>query len=64
MISVWFLGGLLILCVGVVGIYISKIFIETKNRPYSIVRKVHQQNATSAANDRDARGGERQQISG
>lgn len=43
MLSVWFLGGLLILCVGVVGIYISKIFIETKNRPYAIVRKVHQQ---------------------
>jgi putative glycosyltransferase len=41
MFSVWFLGGLLIFCIGVVGIYISKIFIETKNRPYSIVRKVH-----------------------
>jgi putative glycosyltransferase len=51
MISVWMLGGLLILCVGVVGIYISKIFIETKNRPYSIVRKVHRQDAASAAND-------------
>jgi putative glycosyltransferase len=43
MLSVWFLGGLLIFCVGVIGIYISKIFIETKNRPYSIVRRVHQQ---------------------
>ena len=42
MLSVWFLGGLLILCVGVIGIYISKIFIETKNRPYTIVREVHQ----------------------
>jgi putative glycosyltransferase len=51
MISVWLLGGLLILCVGVVGIYISKIFIETKNRPYSIVRKIHRQDAASAAGD-------------
>jgi putative glycosyltransferase len=51
MISVWVLGGLLILCVGVVGIYISKIFIETKNRPYSIVRRIHRQDAASAAND-------------
>ncbi len=51
MISVWIHGGLLILCVGVVGIYISKIFIETKNRPYSIVRKVHRQDAANAAND-------------
>jgi len=41
MISVWFLGGVLIFCVGIIGIYISKIFIETKNRPYTIVRKVH-----------------------
>ena len=42
MLSVWFLGGLLIFCVGVLGIYISKIFIETKNRPYTIVRRIHQ----------------------
>lgn len=43
MISVWFLGGMLIFCVGIIGIYISKIFIETKGRPYTIVRKVHAQ---------------------
>jgi putative glycosyltransferase len=42
MLSVWFLGGLLIFCVGVIGIYVSKIFIETKNRPYTIVRRIHQ----------------------
>jgi putative glycosyltransferase len=41
MLSVWFLGGLLIFCVGIIGIYTSKIFIETKNRPYTIVRRVH-----------------------
>jgi putative glycosyltransferase len=41
MLSVWFLGGVLLFCVGIIGIYISKIFIETKNRPYTIVRKVH-----------------------
>jgi putative glycosyltransferase len=42
MVSLWFLGGLLVFCVGVIGIYVSKIFIETKNRPYTIVRRVHQ----------------------
>jgi putative glycosyltransferase len=41
MISLWFLGGILIFCVGIIGIYISKIFIETKNRPYTIVRRMH-----------------------
>ncbi|HJT25456.1 MAG TPA: glycosyltransferase family 2 protein [bacterium] len=39
MVSVWGLSGLILLCLGLVGIYISRIFIETKNRPYVIVRK-------------------------
>jgi putative glycosyltransferase len=41
LVSVWFLGGLAIFSIGVVGLYISRIFIETKNRPYTIVRKVY-----------------------
>jgi putative glycosyltransferase len=41
MLSVWFLGGLSILFIGIIGIYLSKVFIETKHRPYSIVRAVH-----------------------
>ncbi len=41
--SVWFLGGLAIFSIGVVGLYISRIFLETKNRPYTIIRKVHGQ---------------------
>ncbi|RJR40129.1 MAG: glycosyltransferase [Desulfobacteraceae bacterium] len=41
MVSVWGLGGLILLCIGLVGLYISRIFIETKQRPYVIVRKVH-----------------------
>ena len=38
MVSVWFLGGLIIFCVGVIGMYLAKIFTEIKQRPYSIVR--------------------------
>ena len=41
MVSVWGLSGLVLLCLGLVGIYISRIFIETKNRPYTIVKKKH-----------------------
>jgi putative glycosyltransferase len=41
MLSVWFLGGLAIFCIGIIGIYVSKIFIETKGRPYTIVRTIH-----------------------
>ena len=37
-ISVWFLGGVTIFCLGVIGIYLAKVFMETKDRPYSIVR--------------------------
>ena len=40
-VSVWFLGGLTIFFIGVIGIYLSKIFIETKNRPYTVVRGVY-----------------------
>lgn len=41
MVSVWGLGGLILFCIGLVGLYISRIFIETKNRPYTIVRRKH-----------------------
>lgn len=39
--SIWFVGGMIILFLGVIGIYLSKIFLETKQRPYTIVRKVY-----------------------
>lgn len=44
MASIWFLGGLIMSSIGVVGIYLSKIFSETKQRPYSIVRHVFGRN--------------------
>ena len=37
-VSIWFLGGITIFCLGVIGVYLSKIFTETKDRPYTIVR--------------------------
>jgi putative glycosyltransferase len=44
-VSIWFMGGIIILCLGVIGIYISRVFVETKNRPYVIVRRIHQRAA-------------------
>ena len=41
MVSLWLIGGVLIFCVGIIGMYVSRIFIETKQRPYAIVRHVH-----------------------
>ena len=40
-VSIWLLGGLTIFCLGVIGIYLSKIFIEVKQRPYTIVKDVY-----------------------
>lgn len=41
-VSLWFLGGLIIFILGIIAIYISVIFVETKNRPYTIVRQVYE----------------------
>jgi putative glycosyltransferase len=41
MVSVWMLGGLCIASIGILGLYIARIFIETKQRPYAIIRAVH-----------------------
>lgn len=43
MASIWLLGGMIISFIGVVGIYLSKIFSETKQRPYTIVRHIYAQ---------------------
>jgi putative glycosyltransferase len=40
-VSLWFLGGLIIFFLGVIGLYISKIFMEIKQRPYSTIRQVY-----------------------
>jgi putative glycosyltransferase len=50
MASVWLLGGMMISFMGVIGIYLSKIFIEVKQRPYTIVRQVHGRSTDPPAN--------------
>ena len=39
-ISIWFLGGLIIFILGILGLYISKTFDAVKNRPYYIIEKI------------------------
>ena len=41
-VSVWFLGGLTIFSLGIIGIYVAKIFSETKQRPYTIIRNIYE----------------------
>lgn len=40
-VSIWLLGGLTIFCIGLLGIYLSKIYLETKQRPTTIVRHTY-----------------------
>lgn len=39
MVSVWALGGLQLLAIGIVGEYIGKIYLETKERPRYIIKE-------------------------
>lgn len=40
MMSIWFLGGLIIMVLGVVGIYVGKTFNQTKNRPIYVIKDI------------------------
>jgi len=37
-VSIWFLGGVMIFCLGLIGVYLAKVFTETKERPYTVIR--------------------------
>ena len=41
MLSLWFLGGIIIFFIGILSIYISKIYIETKGHPRYIVKNIY-----------------------
>ena len=41
MASLWFLGGVIIAFLGVIGIYLSTVFTELKDRPAYVVRAFH-----------------------
>lgn len=36
-LSIWFLSGFTVFCVGLIGLYVGKVFNETKKRPHYIV---------------------------
>jgi putative glycosyltransferase len=48
-ISIWFLGGLITLILGILGIYLASILAETKRRPYTVIRRVHRADRSAAA---------------
>lgn len=40
MVSIWFLGGVQLICLGVIGEYIGKVYAETKRRPRFFIENV------------------------
>lgn len=46
--SVWLFGGLTIFFIGLVGVYVARIFNEVKRRPYTIVREVYRRASDGA----------------
>lgn len=51
--SIWFLGGLQLLAVGLVGQYIGKIYIEVKHRPRYNIETILADTRDSAAEGRE-----------
>ena len=41
MVTIWLFGGLTMLALGLIGIYLGKVLIETKQRPSYTVRAIH-----------------------
>jgi len=40
-ISIYFIGGVIILSLGIIGIYLSKIYMEVKARPYNLIKSIY-----------------------
>jgi putative glycosyltransferase len=40
-VSIWLIGGITLFSIGVLAIYLAKIFTEMKRRPYTIIRDVY-----------------------
>lgn len=58
MVSIWFVGGLLLLSVGIVGEYIGKMYLETKKRPRYLLecnlREEDEKKAKKSRNEKKA----------
>jgi putative glycosyltransferase len=46
-VSIWFLGGLITLILGIISIFIANIMAETKRRPYTTVRRIYRTNVAA-----------------
>lgn len=44
MVSLWFLSGTILISLGIIGVYLSKIYYEVKKRPNFIIKKFYGEN--------------------
>lgn len=44
MASLWLIGGIIFFLLGVIGIYLSKIFLEIKDRPLTMIKTIYKKN--------------------
>jgi putative glycosyltransferase len=53
MATIWFFGGLIMISLGIIGIYVAKVLIEVKQRPPYTVRAVYRTGESSRAGSND-----------
>jgi Glycosyltransferases involved in cell wall biogenesis len=41
-VSVWLLSGIILFCLGIISTYLAVIFVETKDRPYTVIRHIYE----------------------
>jgi putative glycosyltransferase len=39
--SIWAVGGILMLSLGVIGLYLKKVLEEVKERPYTVIKQIY-----------------------
>jgi len=49
--SIWLMGGLILTALGIISIYMSKMFLEVKNRPLNIIRKIYRRSHAKSENN-------------